>query len=111
MSEYSREQTTLSIELAKLTEDARTTQEKIHAVIKAGRQEDMSWVKIGAALGTSGQSAWERYGLTYKQQSERSALRNAARYGSQGVLDIMQAMSDVPDSGNVTSEGQGDKQA
>lgn len=42
------------------------------------RSLDMTWSRIGYALGTSGQAAWERYGLTAAQRQERSRQREPA---------------------------------
>jgi DNA-binding protein H-NS len=64
--------------LEALVEERRKIENKITATVQAARKEGTTWRNIGISLGTSQQAAWERYGLTDAQKSERSRLNNSA---------------------------------
>lgn len=66
-------------------------QSELRAEIEGARSEGASWREIGVALGTSTQSAWEKY----RPQAPQSVTQD------QLELDLERAVEDVPlpDSG------------
>lgn len=61
MDNYTHEQLDLSIHMGHLVKEQVMTEQKIRDQVDLMRDAEMSWAKIGVALGTSAQSAWERY--------------------------------------------------
>ena len=55
----------------------------------------MSWAKIGLALGTSAQAAWQRYGMTYEQK-QQLALAQERRF-EQLKIDVENMPAPVSD--------------
>lgn len=96
--------------MGRLVEERRVLEDKIATEVRRGRAEGMTWLQVGVGLATSAQSAWERYGLTYKQQQERSALQAGALKSSQGVLDFVSPPSVQPDKSRVTGKRKSKKQ-
>lgn len=47
-------------------------EQRIQALITECRDAQMTWSQIGSALHTSGQAAWERYGLTPEERAART---------------------------------------
>lgn len=74
MTKYTQEDINLVTRLHRLRNDRDELEDAIQLMVKKCRTAGMSWVRIGSALGTSAQAAWERYGLTPEQKAERSLL-------------------------------------
>jgi hypothetical protein len=72
MTSYTQAQVDISIAIGKRRERLLEIDQEIYELVQEGRRQDMSWAKLGIALNTSGQAAWERYGLTDTQRAERS---------------------------------------
>lgn len=63
------------VEIGRWVEKRRLANDAIESEVAGARRQNMSWAKIGVALGVTAQSAWERYGLTPEQkQQERDRL-------------------------------------
>jgi len=78
MSTYSDEQIDVSLLIGTKREMIRKLELEIAGLVKDGRSCGMTWGMLGAALGTTSQAAWERFGLTYQQMVQRSRQNNGA---------------------------------
>lgn len=70
MSTYSEDDIARSCDIGKARDKVQWWQDVIEHEVKCARLEGMSWAKIGIALGTSAQAAWQRYGLTPEQKRD-----------------------------------------
>lgn len=61
MKPYTEEQIDLTVATGKLITARRALEQTIREFVEEMRDQEMSWAQIGLALGTTGQSAWERY--------------------------------------------------
>lgn len=75
MTRYTEHQIALVQRLENLVHERELAEERVERMVKLCRANEMSWARIGIGLRTSGQAAWEKYGLTDTQKAERS-LRN-----------------------------------
>jgi hypothetical protein len=78
MAEYTSDQVNIHIQLSSHTEKIRRLQLEINSLVRDGRAAGMTWERIGIALGTSSQAAWEKFGLTFQQTVERSRQNKGA---------------------------------
>jgi hypothetical protein len=78
MNKYTEDQVDVSLLIGTKRERIRKLDLEIAGLVKDGRDVGMSWAMLGAALGTSSQAAWERYGLSFSQMAQRSRQNNAA---------------------------------
>jgi hypothetical protein len=60
----------------KAVEDAEA---QLRATVAAAREAGDSWTVIGAALDTTRQAAFQRFGLPLRAVSERTAAKKASR--------------------------------
>jgi len=61
MDYYSDDEIDASLRVHALLRQRETLDNEIAEQVDRMRQEDMSWAKVGLALGVSAQAAWERY--------------------------------------------------
>jgi hypothetical protein len=78
MSTYTEEQIDVSLLIGTKREKIRKLELEIAGLVKEGRSVGMTWSMLGAALNTSSQACWERYGLSYQQTIERSRQNQGA---------------------------------
>jgi len=70
MTTYDDDELAWSGTIQRWCEQARLANDHVYDAVAEARKGGMSWTKIGYALGTSGQAAWERYGLTQQQKDD-----------------------------------------
>ena len=74
MGTYTHEQIDQSILIGHLLEQRALTEGRIQTAVQDSRDMGMSWGQIAAALSTSTQAAWERYGLSPEEKLARRLL-------------------------------------
>lgn len=84
MSEYTDDEVHRSCEIGRWVEKRRVANDAIESEVKAAHSEGMSWAKIGLAVGTSGQAAWERYGMSDEARQQLVRLRET-RFSQPGL--------------------------
>jgi len=72
MTSYTQKMVDLSLALTQHRQQRNDIEQRIAALVKAAREEGMTWAMIGSALYVSAQAAWERYGLTPEEKAARS---------------------------------------
>lgn len=93
MTNYTEDEVHRTCEIQRWVDKRRQADDAIEGEITAARNENMSWARIGAALGTSGQAAWQRYGLS-PEEKRQLALAQERRF-QQLELD-MDSVDRVP---------------
>lgn len=89
--------------LTELAEERRLREQEIVTTVKLCRKLGCSWKWIGDALDTTAQSAWERYGLTFRQRQEASRQKDPR--WTEEALDLVGLPPSVePDKGSVTGK-------
>lgn len=78
MAMYTQRMVDLSVALENKRAERSRVEEQIAALVIAGKEEGMTWAMIGNALHTSGQAAWERFGLTPEEKAARSRQNSPA---------------------------------
>jgi hypothetical protein len=63
--------------------EAHRIDERIASLVEAAREYGVSWQNIGAALGTSRQSAWERFGELDKRMGRAPKSHQTHEGGKQ----------------------------
>lgn len=78
MTTYTQQMVDLSVALETQRAERSQVEQRIEALITECRDAGMTWAMVGSALHTSGQAAWERYGLSPQEKAERSRQNEPA---------------------------------
>lgn len=81
------------MQIGRWVDKRRQAEDAIESEVACARTEGMSWAKVGLALGTSAQAAWQRYGLTPEQR--RGIALQQERGMDQLRLDLAELPSEV----------------
>jgi len=74
MANYTHEQAEQSIHLGGLVEQRRQVEVRIDAAVQDSRDMGMTWAQIAIGLETTTQNAWERWGLSPEEKTQRRLL-------------------------------------
>lgn len=66
----------MALDLARIRRER--AEADVEDLVTEARNLNLSWAHIGSALRTSGQAAWERYGLSPEERAARSRQSQAA---------------------------------
>lgn len=109
MDSYDERQVVIALELSKTRREIGTLERRIPVLVTEAREVGMTWLQIGGSLGTTGQAAWERFGLTPEQKRQRS-LPNTRGQLQLEQLELAATAPSRSDQGRVTGQSKSAKQ-
>lgn len=82
MSRYTEEMIEVAMQLERCRKEVELAEHQLAWQVADARAANLSWQRIGIALGISAQAAWTKYGLSYEQKMELS-LQTRHRFTDQ----------------------------
>lgn len=90
MTTYTEEMAEASVQIQRALKEVQLAEHHLSWCVADSRAANLSWQRIGIALGISAQAAWTKYGLSYEQKMELS-LQTRHRF-----IDQPLPLIDVP---------------